>query len=246
MWSNDEKVVLPLTLFIIVILSILITYLIKGKSQRIKKLPFILIAAVLLILEVIKQINAFPDYSLWTIPLHFCSTFMIWFSIASFTKGKLSDLGFSISVTSGFLFLILFYINPSSIIGNSSSNILGSFGEFHTFIYHHTIILFMLLAIFNNMFKPKLKHALGIFVLYTIYAILAIIFANVLDVNFTNLLQSNIGFMQLFLDNYGKILYTIVMYLFGLFGLEAGLLISVFVSKFKNKKLTEKYNMVKE
>ena len=239
-WTSSQKSILPLSLIIIIAITIAVTLLLKNKSHKIKNIPFIIIAVFLLVLEIIKQYLSLPDYSLWNIPLHFCSTFMIWYSIASFFKGKISSIGYIMATLFGFLFLALFYINPGSIIGSSTDNILASYSTFHTFIYHHCIILFTLLAITLKKFNPKYSQIKWVIIIYSIYAAIAILFANLLQVNFTNLIESNIPFMQSLLDNYGIVIYTIVMYLVGLIGLLIGLMISLHITKIKSKKYTTK------
>ncbi len=243
-WTSSEKIVLPLALAIIVIITTILSIILKNKSEKLKKTPFFILASLLLVMEIIKQVLSYPNYSLWSIPLHFCSTFMFWYALAAFTKGKVSELGFVVSVLFGFLFLALFYFNPSTIIGSSAENIFQNFSSFHTFVYHHVIILFTLLSITLKMFKPKLSQALPVSITYTIYAAIAILFANLLQVNFTNLLHSNIDFMQALLDKFGKIVYTAAMYLIGLFGLLAGLIASVYISKL-NKQIKNKGKKIK-
>lgn len=246
-WSEAEKVVLPSALLIIVLITLLVYVLTKNKSNFIKKLPLLIVSVVMVVLEIIKQVLQINDYSFWSIPLHFCSFFMFWAMLATFTKSKKwSEIGFSIAVAFGILFLLMFYINPSSIIGDSSQNILATFSTFHTFVYHHLMILFLLLTFSQNQFKPQKNHVLWIFVLYSSYAVLATTFAHLLQVNFTNLLTSNISFMQLVLDKFGIVAYTIIMYFFGLFGcwgaFGASKLVYHKINKNKKQKLKNKNN----
>ena len=144
-WSSSQIVVLPLVLIIVIALAVIISYLTRNKSELIKRIPLIVIASVMLILEVVKQIyNMVIGYNLWTLPFHFCSLFLYFYPLASFFKGKTAEFGKTMSYVCGTLFLLLFYIDPTSIIGNSCDEIFATFSSFHTFTYHHLIILFYL------------------------------------------------------------------------------------------------------
>lgn len=235
-WSDSQKIVLPISLIVVILTSLLIFWLLKNKSEKIKNLPFVLIAIFLLIMEVIKQILAFPDYNYWNIPLHFCSTFMVWFSLASFAKGKLSEVGYTLSFIFGMWFLALFYIDPTSIIGSSTDGIFKDFSNFHTFTYHHLILLFMLLSVLFKKFNPKLEQIKYIVLFYSIFATLAITFAHLLDVNFVSLLYNSLAFMQAINDKFGIVAYTTAMYFIGLFGCLIWFYLSYLIKLNKDKR----------
>ena len=216
MWTKVELIVLPIMLVTIILISVTLGHMLKNKSQKVRSIPLIIIAAVILVLEVIKQIRAIATgYSGWTIPLHFCSFFMVWFPLAQFTTGKVKQVGMACSIATSTMMFALFYFNPSSIIGNSTSNVFESFSSFHTFTFHHLVILYMFCFIFLNVYKPKKSDFLWASVAFSLYAILAVTMAHVLQVNFTNLLESNIPFMEAFRVKFGQVLYTILMYIVG-------------------------------
>ena len=229
-YSGKAAWVLPLALGIVIVLTILITLLLKNKSDKIKQIPFITIAVILLVMEAIKQYLAFPSYSLWNVPLHFCSLFMVWFSLAAFSKGKAKEVFYSLAVACGFLFLVVFYFNPKSVIGNSSENVFGSFGSFHTFFYHHFITLFTLLAITLKQYKPKYKHIKWLLVSLSIYFVIADTFAHVLNTNYASLLYNILAPLQAVSDTYGMVAYTVMMYIIGAGGPILLLVLSILIS----------------
>lgn len=230
-WTKAEKVVLPIALLIIIAITLLVWIGLRKRSEKVRKLPLIIIAVLMLAMELVKQGTQIDNYSMWSIPLHFCSAFMIWFSLASFSKGKLERIGFSMSFACGMLFFLMFYIAPGTIIGNSSANLLGSFGAFHTFVYHHLITLFIFLSVSLRFYNPKLKDLPIIVAVFSLYAFTATVFAHTFNVNFTNLLYSNIPFMQSLLNSYGYIIYTTIMYLFGTVSVIAIITISYYIKK---------------
>ena len=116
-WTESQNEILPIAFTIVIIVSIIVGILLKNKSQKIKNLPFVIITIILLIAEVIKQIRAIDiGYNLWSIPLHYCSMFLLWFSLASFGRGKVQDAGRKISLITGLPFIVSFIICPNTII----------------------------------------------------------------------------------------------------------------------------------
>lgn len=233
-YSDKAKVVLPTTLIVIVIICVALYFITRNKSEKIKQLPFIIITLILLVLEVVKQVKSIGTYqggSYWPIPLHFCSTFMLWFSFASFGKGRLRELGHTTSVVSGFLFFIAFYVDPHGVIGYSTDNILGSFSSFHTFFYHHSIILFVLLSIILGCYKPKFSHIFGVIIMYSSYFLVALPAAHLLNTNYVSLLSSTIPIMQKLLDNTGYFVYSLAMYAFGICSAIMLIIISIYLGK---------------
>ena len=152
-WSDMDFAVLPATLLIIILISLFLHAILKNKSDRIKEIPLIVITCILLVLEVIKQVREFKSgYDYWAIPLHFCSLFLYFYPLAVFAKGKIKDFGKTMSLVCSSLMFIMFYINPDSIIGRgTTANFLTSYGLFHTFMYHHLVVLFLVLSIMLNL-----------------------------------------------------------------------------------------------
>ncbi len=237
-WTKAEAIVLPIALVIVLFVAILISYLLRNKREIIKKIPLMIITTIVLVLEVIKQILSIMDgYETWSIPLHFCSLFLYFYTFASFCKGKVAEYGKTMCFVAATFFIILFYINPSSIIGSSSENIFLTFNTFHTFVYHHLILLFYFIMLFSKLYKPSKRDYIYVIVWITSYALVAIPLAHILDTNFCNLLTSNIPFMETLRLNAGQFVYTMVMVLFGLVGGELIVLVSNLIyKKIKNRK----------
>ena len=218
-WTEPEKTVLPWALIFIVIVSIVVCVLTAKKDNKIKRIPLMIISVIILGLEITKQIiNIINGYSLWSIPLHFCSLFLYLFPLASFFSDKLGNFGKTMSFVCGTLFLVLFYFNPSSIIGNSCANVFASFSSFHTFIYHHFIILFLLILLGSKLYLPSKYDFLHVFIGITLYALIAVPLAHILNVNFCSLLTNVIPFMEELRLATGQVVYTTVMYLVGVGG----------------------------
>lgn len=236
-WTNEEKYILPLTLGIIIITGLVLCVLLRNKREKIKNIPLVTITIIMLVMEVIKQVISFKEgYDLWTIPLHFCSLFLYFYPLATLTKGKVKEFGVTMAFVSSCLMTALFYFNPSSIISESASNVFGSFSNFHTFIYHHLVMLFLFTGLLLNMFKVSKKSFVHVLIGFSAYALIAIPLAHVLDTNYCNILTSNIGFMENLRLNAGQIIYTIVMFLFAISASFVLILIKLGITKLRNKK----------
>jgi hypothetical protein len=215
-WSSSQIKILPIAYAAVIIIAVLIGLLLNKKSDKVKNLPFLIITILLITAEFIKQIRAIETgYTLWTIPLHYCSMFLVWFSLASFFKGKIKKTGQAISYVTGFAFLIAFNLEPSSIIGNSTDNLAlawSNFGSLHNFYYHFSVILFFFLQITLHVPFPTLKELKQVALPFFSWMIFASIIANLINTNFTNLLHNNILFMQTIQDKFGYVFYLFSMF----------------------------------
>lgn len=227
-YSSDDVVVLSITAAVMVVISVLLGVFLRKRSEKIKQIPFLVITILLLVMEFVKQILSIIDgYSTWTIPLHFCSTYFIWFSIANFSKGKFSKAMKTVAFVASFYLVALFYFNPQSIIGDATSDLFGSFGNFHTFFFHHLVILYFCLTIALFNFRFELKHVYYWLISITSYYGIAVLFAHLLDTNYMNILTSNVSFMESMRLAIGQVGYTII---FGLMTIGVGAIIILIAS----------------
>lgn len=237
-YSKDDVLVLSITAGVIVLISVFIGIFLRKKSDKIKQIPFLVITILLLGMEVAKQILAAVNgYSLWTVPLHFCSTYFIWFSIAHFSKGKFSQGMRTVAFVASFYLVAMFYFNPQSIIGSATSDLFGSFGNFHTFTFHHLVILYFCLRVALLDFEFKFKYLIYWCISMVVYFGTAVLCAHLMNVNFMNILTSNIPFMESLRLSIGQVGYTIIL---GSLTVGAGAIIiligSLITNKLKKKK----------
>lgn len=220
-YTRSELIVLPIALLCILILSITSYFILKNKSEKVKNIPLAIIAILILLLEGAKQIRSavMGTYNSWTIPLHFCSLFIFFFPLATLVPNKkIKAFGSTMSLACSLWMTVLFYFGPRTIIGGSCENIFASFYNFHTFFYHHLVILYLFTGIALNQFKISKKFYIHTLIGMTTYALIAVPAAHLLNTNYCNILTSNIPFMETIRINYGQVLYTIFLYLAGLVG----------------------------
>lgn len=226
-YTKDEILVLGISLIMMVGISVFLMFLLKGKAEKTKKIPFLIITIILLILEITKQIRAIINgYSSWVIPLHFCSTYWLWFTLANFTKGKFQKSMQTVAIVSSFYLFALFYFDPTSIIGDVCKNIFLDFDTFHTFFFHHLVLLYFILSIFLKQWKFEYSHLTPWAICMGVYYSVAVFFANLFNTNYMNILYSNIFFMEKIRLNLGQVFYNILL---GLLTVGVGLFV-IFVT----------------
>ena len=212
-WSQDEKLVLPLMLLSIIAITLFLHLILKNKSDRVRAIPLQVITSVILVLEIIKQIrNIVIGFSPWALPFHFCSMFVFFFPLAQFSKGKVRDTMKPVAFTAALAMFALFYFNPGSIISGSASDVFADFGSFHTFTFHHLIILYLFLSIAMKNYIPNKKDWLRVLIIMSIYYVIGVSLSHALDVNYCNFLTSNIPFMESLRLKAGQVVYTISMF----------------------------------
>lgn len=239
-YTKDEFLVLGISLAVMILSAIFLGVLLKNKSEKIKQIPFIVITILIIALELIKQIRAIINgYDMWTFPMHFCSTYFVWFALANFTKGKFKKAMQTVAIMSSFYLFALFYFNPVSIIGDACKNIFYSFSTFHTFIFHHLVLYYFILSVALKQIKLEKSHIYYWLVSMLIYYCLANVFAHSFNVNYMNILTSNIGFMENLRLSIGQVGYDIIL---GLLTIGAGAVIIALLLLITRKKGEKQYD----
>lgn len=235
MYTKSELIVMPIALFVMICVAIGLHIWLKNKSEKIQNIPFIVITALLWVGEIVKQIlelTSADGYNLWAIPLHFCSTYFIWFTLAEFTRGNFQKRMKSVAFVATFYLIVGMYIGPRDILGGACDHIFASFYTAHTFFFHHLVVQYALLTIAFKRFQPIKKDCFLCMICMATYYVVALIVAHALKVNFFNLLYSNVGFMEALRVNAGQVVYTIV---FGLITAFSGALFTGIILFFKEK-----------
>ncbi len=239
-WTESQKIVLPFALLMIIGLTFLNHLIFRGKLKKYERIPLMIISSLMIIFEIVKQIRAYNSgYQFWSIPLHLCSTFLLWFFLASFFKGKVQRFGQTLAFCCGAMFTLAFYLNPTSIIGNATDTLgfaWSNFGRLHTFYYHHFIILFNTIMLTQKIYVPSLKDSKYAIIGNTVYFAVALIFAQLLNTNFFALLKNIFKPFDRIRTEVGYIPYLIMMYAALIGGSCLALYISSLITNEKKKK----------
>ena len=180
--------------------SYMLANMLKGKD---KAKTWILrgIAIAILVLEVAKQTKNLlnPDgYSLYALPFHYCSLFLLILPLHSFARGKFKKLvdGISFATLSSLFFVYI--VVPTVLYPDSNfKTYFTSFGSFHTITFHHLVVLYLFLAIAFRAFDLKIKRDFPIIATFlSVFVIISTFFSYTLNTNYHNLLKSNVDIIE--------------------------------------------------
>ncbi|MBE5753451.1 MAG: hypothetical protein E7343_05240 [Clostridiales bacterium] len=236
-YTKAELIVLPIALITMILITVLLYYFLKDKPKKIQDIPFQIITILLIVGEIIKQILEFSKsdgYDFWAIPLHFCSTYFFWFALAEFSKDSFKTTMENVAFVASVYLVVGFYAMPKGIIGSACENIFENYSTFHTFFFHHLVILYFILGVAFKRYNPKKQYVKSWIICFSAYFILATTCAHLLNTNYFNLLESSIPLMESFRLWAGQIPYTLIMAFVTIAGGAIFILISWNVS---NKKL---------
>lgn len=189
LWTKEHAITLIPTFIVMVGVAILMAYLMRNKSDKIKMIPIQVIAILLIILEIGKQtLSIIEGYDLYFIPLHFCSLFIFFLPLMAFYKGKGHEYIHSFTVMCCTMMSIFILIYPDLIY--SAGNIKDMFSDyfsFHTVVFHNLVlfafVLIMALKLYDINKKLDVKC---IFFGFLIYCLIAGTMAQILKTNFNN------------------------------------------------------------
>ena len=212
-YSDSEKFIIPLMFLILASITVLLWLVLRNKSKAVQSIPFIVITVLLIVGEVIKQIKCIQEgYDYWNIPLHFCSTYFVWLSLAEFSFGKMRKTMQNIAFVATVYLFVGMYYSPSGIFGDACDHIFENYLDTHTVLFHHLVILYFMLSIALKRFQPKKKDAWVWMGCFALYFTVAAICAYRLNENYFNILDSeNIPFMETFRLWAGQVVYNAVL-----------------------------------
>ena len=185
---------MPLMVAIMLAITIVLWLLLRHKEEKWQNIPFQAIALLLLVGEVIKQIVAINmGYDFWWLPLHFCSLYFIWFTLAEFSTGKIRKTMQNVSFVATLYLAMAMYSYPSSVLGGGAcENIFGWFFTTHSFFFHHLVILYLMLSIAFKRFHPRKRDAVTWMICFSCYFAVATICAYTFQENFFGILDGTL------------------------------------------------------
>ena len=210
-YTKAECVVLPIAFLIMLLFSLLLRVLLLNKGEKIKRIPFLVVTILMVGGEIAKQIRGIiVGYDLWWIPLHFCSTFFLWFSLAEFSKGEIAKRMKSVAFLASFCVVVAIYLSPRSIIGSACEHILSDFLTAHSFFFHQLIIFYFLLSLALNRVKIQKKDVLYWTICMSSYFLIALVSAYALDTNYFSIRYFPLEVIDSFRIVYGQAWYNFI------------------------------------
>ena len=209
-----DAIVIPLTTVILIAAAVCLRFALKNAKPVYRTLPLKIIAVFVPLLEVAKQIyyNVFEDFTLYILPLHFCSLFFLFMPLSQFGFKKVREFFKPMTVIYALLVTILVYVNPHALIGNSASALFASFHNTHTFLYHFSVIAYFIFSVALGDYRPRYKHCINVSCGIAIYVSYAVPCAYLLNTNYVNILYSAFKPLEDFRLWAGQVAYNVVLF----------------------------------
>ena len=224
LWTMTHLYQILPTFLIFAVISFIAAKTLGKCRPALRYIPLQVIAVTLLVLEVMKQINAAKggSYDLYALPFHYCSLFLYLLPIHAFYHGKFSH--FTDAAAFGCLAsLTLDMILMPDVIYSAGNikNFFGAFGDFHTVAFHNLVVLYFMLTIALKLYELRTKHDLAVMSIFlAVYVVIAATLSYSLKVNFHNLYKCNIPFIENVrlaavdaLGVFGTVLYVCILFI---------------------------------
>ena len=195
LWSPMHvKTLLP-ALAVMLLVSIVLRAALGKKDEKIRMIPVQIIAVLLLVLEVGKQVVSFSrGYDLYHIPLHFCSLLLFTLPAMAFYKGKYAQQVRAIGTAICGAIFWLTAIYPCLIY--SAGNIEGFFTSYldaHTVLFHNLAMLAFMLIVALDLHAPAPKGEHKNIVLFlTAFCVIAAVMSQLLETNYAGFYHCNV------------------------------------------------------
>ena len=195
LWTKEHALAILPSLAVMLLLCVVFRITLGKKSLEIRMIPFKIVAILVVLLEIGKQVLSFQrGYDLYHIPLHYCSLFIFMLPIMAFYRGKHQDKvgGITAAICSAVFIMMLIY--PALIFGDwNVRNYFGDYFDFHTVTVHILIMFAFLLIPFLKLHTPAKKGEQKAVIIFIIcFCIVSATAAQLLETNYNNFYQCNI------------------------------------------------------
>ena len=195
LWTPEHTATLLPALVVMIVFALILRAVLRERTPEQRMLPVKIIACLLLLLEVGKQLlSLYRGYDLYHLPFHFCSLYIFMLPLMAFYRGKHKNAVSSITAAiCGSLFLLML-IYPNLIY--SAGNIQAFFTDyfsFHTVAFHNLVMLAFLLIVALQLHTPQPKGEQKPIILFTLgFCAVSATMAQLLKTNYANYYSCNI------------------------------------------------------
>ncbi len=195
LWTQEHVAAVLPSLAVMLAVAFVLHKTLAGKDLNTRMIPLQVVACILLVLEIGKQITSFSrGYDLYHIPLHFCSLFIFAVPAMAFYKGKHAETvrGVTSALCCAVMLFMLIYPNLIYSPGDVK-DYFTDFLAFHTVTFHGLVMFAFILIIALRLHTPQPKGEMRAVVMFMLcYCTIASIMAQVLKTNFNNFYRCNI------------------------------------------------------
>ena len=247
LWTFEHFITFVPSVIIMIIITYFLNKLLKDKPYEIKMIPFKILAVVLLLSEVIKQVlSIINGYDLYHIPLHVCSLFIFLIPLMAFYRGKYFDVIRTFTCTVCVSLSLFMTIYPNLIYNASNiKNFFGSYWDFHTVFFHSVAIFEFILIIGLNLHSTDgEKYDKNVLIGAATYSIVAAVMSQVLQTNFSNFYVCNVGpvndFINTIKDSIGYVgaqtIYVVILLILHIAFFYGSYKLYTLIEKFKKSR----------
>lgn len=196
LWTPQHAQTLLPALAVMLAIAVILRLTIGKKDLKIRMIPFQILACLLFVIEIGKQIVSFQGgYDLYHIPLHFCSLFIFALPVMAFYRGKHQNAVFEVVAVLCASMTLLMLIYPALIYGSwNIENYFTGYLDFHTVTFHNIVMFEMILIVALDLHQPEEKmHLKPLMIVVSIFCVVSASMAQILKTNFANYYQCNIA-----------------------------------------------------
>ena len=195
LWTTAHASTLLPAMIIMAGLAVALHFLLRHKPDQIRMIPFHIISALLVGLEIMKQaVSLHRGYDLYHLPFHFCSLFIFVMPLMSLYRGKHKMAIRAITAalcTSVFLMMAIY---PSLIY--SAWDIENFFRDplaFHTVVFHNLVVLACFLFPALGICEGEESRSWKAVALFMVgFCLVSATMAQLLQTNFNNFYSCNV------------------------------------------------------
>jgi uncharacterized membrane protein len=198
LWTKEHALSLPFAVAAFAVIAFLLYRLLGNKEQHIRIIPLQVIAVLLLLLELGKQVLSFvKGYDLYHLPFHFCSLFIFLLPLAAFYRGKGQNTvkGITAACCGAVTFLMLLY--PNLIYpAHDLQRFFENYFSFHTVVFHNLVILAFFCIIALRIHTPEKGEQKAILLFVVGFCIVAATMSQLLKTNYANMYTCNVPVLE--------------------------------------------------
>lgn len=225
LWTKEHAMQLIPSFVAMIIIAIIIAHFLKDKEEKYRLIPVQIISVILVIMEITKQIYNLLDpdgYSLYAIPLRFCSLFVYFLPLFSFYKGKYKGNVSSFTFMCCSMLMVFMIVYPDMIY--SAGNIrdyFKTYSDFHTVTFHTLVCFVFVLIIALKLYDFDTKRDMKIIpIWFTIFCIISATMAQILKTNYNSFYDCNIDAIETIRVNlisqigwWGQLIFVLCIYI---------------------------------
>lgn len=195
LWTPEHtKTLLPAAV-VMLIFTLILRLTIGNKSHRVRMIPFQILTAVIVLLEIGKQVMSLrAGYDLYHLPFHFCSLFIFMLPAMALWRGKHTQTVYAITAAICMATTMLMLVYPALIYSDGNvREFFTDFFSFHTVVFHNIVVLQCMFVIGLRLHEPQAKGESKAVVLFTVcFCAVSATMAQLLKTNFNNFYSCNV------------------------------------------------------